>query len=183
VHLCLDDHLKGKLHPATLQLQFLDRFSSKAAEATIKIATFLAGKKQAPDPGQKGITEVSVQSWHRVRCDSTPETVSYDQIVTLAKFFNKGKQGRKIVTLVRVSHDHIFSVRRVDSCRQSRAIATGRRAYSSSVQVISDLDGAIGAAIIGHNNFSGDAVLLQKKLRLLNASCQGASLVKAGHDN
>ena len=62
-------------------------------------------------------------------------------------------------------------------------VATHRRPYNSCVQVTSNLDRAIGAPVIGYDNFSGDAVFLQEKLRLLNASCQGASLVKAGHHN
>ena len=99
VHPCLDDHLQGKLHPATLQFQFLNCFFSKTTEAAIKIAALFAGKKQTPDRGQKGITEVSVQRRHRVWCDAAAKTVSHDQIVTLAKLFDEGKQGRKIVTL------------------------------------------------------------------------------------
>ena len=47
MQLRLNDHLEGKLHPATLQLERLHRVAAETAQAAVEIATLLAGKKQA----------------------------------------------------------------------------------------------------------------------------------------
>ena len=92
VHPCFNDHLEGKLHPVTLQLQCSDRFLPETPEAAIEIAAFLAGKKQAHNCGQKWIAKISVHSWHRARNDAAAKAVSHDQIVARAKLFDERRQ-------------------------------------------------------------------------------------------
>src|SRR5438552_16908024 len=100
---CVDDHLAGKFHPATLQLQCSHRFPRETAEAAIEVATFLAGKKHTPYCGQKRIAEMSVHKWHRTRDNAAPKAVSHDQVVAGAQLFYEGKQSGKVVASVQIS--------------------------------------------------------------------------------
>ena len=183
VHPCLDNHLEGKLHPDTLQLQCSHCFRAETAEAAIEIATFFARKKQTPNCCQKRITKISVHRWHRARDDAAAKAVPHNQIVACAKLFDERRQSRKVVAFVRVSHDDIFAFRCVNTCRERRPVPTSANGYNSSVHALGDVNGAVCAAIIDNNNFARDAMLFQEKLRLFNASRQGATLVEAGHHN
>jgi hypothetical protein len=95
VHSCLDDHLEGKLHPATLQLQLSHRFLPETTQAAVEIPTFLARKEQTPDCSQKWIAEIPMRWRHSTRGDVALKAISHDQVVAGAQLSTKGSKAEK----------------------------------------------------------------------------------------
>ena len=96
---------------------------------------------------------------HGARGDAPLKSVAHDQIVARAKLFDERKQSGKVVAFVRVSHDHVFPLRCLNARRQSRTVATSTHRHDSRIHVLSNLDGTIGASIVGYNDLAGYSVL------------------------
>src|SRR5262245_49997687 len=75
-------HLGGKLHARGAQIQIQNRLAIESAQAAMKISN-PAAEKQPPDTREQWITEIFVERRHCTRLDTSPETVSHDEIVSL----------------------------------------------------------------------------------------------------
>ena len=122
-----------------------------------------------------------MQRRHGTRGNSTLESITHDQIIPGAKLFKEGKQSRKIVAPIGVSHYHVFSLRCVNSACQDRAVSRCLHGHNSGTHLGGEFYRTVGAAVIGHDNFAGDAVLREKELRFCDALLQCARLVEARH--
>src|SRR5882724_153994 len=79
----LDDHLRGKLHTARLQIHAVERLARKPAHPAMEVAD-RSSKKHLPDSRKDGIADVPVLPRHRTRTNASLEAVAHDHVATLA---------------------------------------------------------------------------------------------------
>src|SRR5206468_5454541 len=103
-----------------------------------------------------------MQRWHGTGGNPALKPVTDDQIIASTKLFNESKQRRKIITPVGVAHDHIFPLRRINSACQSRPVSLCFHDHNSGTHSVGELYRTIATAVIGDDNFAGDAVLLEE---------------------
>jgi hypothetical protein len=61
-------------------------------------------KEEPANKTQHGITEVTMQSWHRTWLYTTCKAITHDKLRSVAEGFNEGGKRRKIITIVRIAH-------------------------------------------------------------------------------
>ena len=79
-------------------------------------------EKQTADPTQHRIAKIPVQQRHRAGRNPALESVAQDEVSAVAQALDKRHEGGKIVGVVRIAHNHIVTVGRVNSSDQGRAV-------------------------------------------------------------
>jgi hypothetical protein len=148
----------------------------------VKIATGTV-EKESPDPGQDGITQVSMEWRHGIGSNPSLKAIPHDQVVPSPQLFDKGAQVRKVVAVVGVPHDDVLATRRFNTAHERASITFFGHMNHARVQISGDFWRTIAAAVICDNYFAVDAELLESVFRLLYTGRQGLSLVKTGHHN
>src|SRR5947199_9898950 len=106
-----------------------------------------------------------MQRRHGTRGNSTLESITHDQIIPGAKLFKEGKQSRKIVAPIGVSHYHVFSLRCVNSACQARPLARCLNVHTSATIPGGESYETSVPPFIGHNISPGVPFLGEKQLR------------------
>jgi len=148
----------------------------------VKIATGTL-EKESPDPGQDGITQVSMEWRHGIGRNPSLKPISHDQIVSSPQLFDKWAQVRKVVAVVGVTHDDVLATRRFNAAHKRASITFLGHMNHARVQISGDFWRTIGAAVIRDNYFAVDAELIESLFRLLYTGWQGLSFIKTGHHN
>src|SRR5712664_3155153 len=103
-----------------------------------------------------------MQERHRSRFDrSVPrgKTTALDQIVPFPQLIEKPWNLRKIVAVVGVSHNNEPAAGRRDSAHECVAVTSFGNGDHAGAQLLGDLNGAVGAAVVCHNDLSFDLML------------------------
>lgn len=108
------------------------------------------------------------------------ETVPHYQIITFAKFFYERHEIDQIITFVRVRHDDVFAFRRLEASLEGIPIALIIHVDDGRAVRLCDLNGAIRAAVVCHDDLPPDPVLSEKRSGLGDAIADGAFFVQAG---
>jgi hypothetical protein len=101
--------------------------------------------------------------------------------MSLAKPSDKLWDFEEVVTVVGVPHDDVPATRGLDPSHQRAAVAFGRDGHDSGTQAPSDLQAAIGAAVVGDYDLASDPRFAHRPLGFFDARRQGVGLVEAGH--
>ncbi len=111
------------------------------------------------------------------------EPAALDQIGSGDEFLVKFAQLQEIITVVAIAHEHEFAARVVYAAHEGIAVTLGLDVNDASAQTFGDLDGAIGAAVVGDDDFAVDAVFHEGPQGFADADRDGISLIKTGHDH
>src|SRR5262249_2955655 len=95
-----------------------------------------------------------MQGRHGARLNAAPKSVTHDEFISLSQLFEKNIKRAKIITVVTVTHDDIFSSGGPYASLQGRAITLSLDVHHQSAIRTSDLLRAISAAIVGDYNLS-----------------------------
>src|SRR5207248_9571340 len=179
MHLALDHHLQDEFHAAALQSQCFNRVFTESAQTAVEVTATSAGEKESPERAQQRVSKVAMHRRHGAGRNPTAVAVTHHEVISLAKLCDKRRECRKVVTLIRVSHDDVFTFRGGNPGGQSRPVTTDRHRNNTRIQPRRQLDRSIGAPVIRYEHFSADSVLLKKSLRLGDTTSQSPRLVKA----
>src|SRR5262249_28738562 len=102
-------------------------------------------------------------------------------VVPGAEPLQEGGEGGEVVTVVAVAHHHVAAACRFDSRAEGRTVAALGHGDDAGAELLGDGLRAVGAAVVGDDDLTGDAVPLDEAARLADAARQGADLVEAGH--
>src|SRR5262245_59955252 len=103
---CLHHHFRGELHSGRRQVQLQVRLTFDAAHSTVAVRD--SSPEQAiEDPGQYGSAEVTMQRWHRALVDPASQSRANDEQRSSACVANEPREQRKIVGLIRITHEHM----------------------------------------------------------------------------
>jgi hypothetical protein len=117
--------------------------------------------EEAAQRGQDRVTEPSVQSWQRSRCDAALEPVAEHEVRTDPQCRQERGEFVQSIAVVGIRHDHVATSRRLDSRAQRGAVpALGHRDDSSALAP-GDVDRSIHGAVVRHHDFAVDAEPLQ----------------------
>ena len=177
-----DHHFGGELHASGAQVQAQDGGAGEAAQAAMEIA-HRGAEEQATDGGQHRIADIAVVPGHGAGGDAACEPIAHDQIGAITQSGDKGVEIGKIITVVGIAHDDETALGGGDATGQGGAIAFLRHIDEAGAIGGGDSLGAIGGAIIGNEDFAGDAGAGEERLGLGDADGQCFGLVEAGHQN
>src|SRR5713101_5642974 len=124
-----------------------------------------------------------MQRRHGIFLNSSTKTVSHHHIGAVPQLLDEARDVPKIVAVISIPHYHVFAARAGDPSHQSVAVSLGPNIYNPCPHSLRNLDRAVSAAIVGHNNFSRYIGLAKSALRLRDATLQRLSLVQARHDH
>src|SRR5258708_37259890 len=124
-----------------------------------------------------------MQRPHGILLNSSTKTVSHHHIGAVPQLLDEARDVPEIVAVISVPHYHVFAARAGDSSHKSVAISLGSHIYNPCPHSLRNLDRAVGAAIVSHNNFSRYIGPAESALRLPDATLQRLSLVQARHDH
>src|SRR5438094_2426213 len=96
------------------------------------------------------------------------QTTPLNQIESLPEFGDKIRDFEEVITVVRVAHDDERSASSRNPGCQSVSVTLRRHLHHMCVQLLGEIDGFIGAAVVGDYNFSPNIMLFESFLRLLN---------------
>jgi hypothetical protein len=71
-------------------------------------------EKYSSKPAQDWISQEAVEHWHGTWTDPSLEAVPHDKLIPLIQPTHKISDLRKVVTVVRITHDNVFAARSVD---------------------------------------------------------------------
>ncbi len=178
----LDDHLAREFHARGLKIEVENGIAGKATQAAMEVAA-RALEEDAADRRQYRIAEIAVQGGHGARPYSALEAIAHHQVVSLAQLLHEGVEFAEVVTVVAVAHDDIGAAGGADARHQGAAIALCRHVDHRGAMLPGDRPRAIGAAVVGNDDFAVDAAAREIVARLLDAARQRLRLVEAGHQD
>src|SRR5437867_2427070 len=151
----LDDHLHSEFHPGASHVEPLIKLFGKPSEATIDIVN-RGTKPESRQKAEHRIPQPSVKERHRVHHDlsaSGGKTTTLNNFVSFAQLLQKSIKGRKIVAIVRVSHDDEPALCVGNPSHQSVAIPSLRNGDHPGTTGRRNFGGTVGAPIVGDNHF------------------------------
>ena len=174
------DHLGRELHARGPQTKLPDRAGTKSPQAAMKVLDRHLEEYPA-DQAQYRVAEIVVQQRHRSRHYPSAEAVAHDQVVPGSEVVQEGAEIRKIVAVVRISHDDVLAARGGDAANERRAISSRRHSHNTRPEPLGNSDGAVGAAVVGNQDLAAGIALAQEILCPRYARGDGFRLVEAGH--
>ena len=111
------------------------------------------------------------------------EAVAHDQLVTFPELFHENFQSGEVVAVIGIAHDDIATPSRLDTTQQRRPVPLDRHIHDPRTVLAGNFLRPVGTAVIRNQHFAGDAMTIQKTLRLVDAYGQGFRLVQARHQN
>ncbi len=178
----LHDHLAGELHPRRLQVEPEDRVPAEATEPAVEVGDRTA-EEQAAETRQDRVADPSVLPRHRAVGDAPGEPVAHHEVVARSQPVDERFDRLEVVRGIRVAHDHEPSARRRDAAEEGRAVSLLRHRNDPRAQALGDLDRAVRAAVVGHDDLALDREPLEGRPGGLDARAQRAGLVQAGEDD
>ena len=172
-----DDHLAGKLHAGGAQIEAEDGSRRKARRPQWKSPDGDA-EKEAADGGEHGVAEVSMQRRHRAGLDIAAEAVAHDQVVAGSSLVRK-RGVAEVVAGVGIGHEDVFAAGGFDAGHEGGAVArmgTATTRAPSSWRYLR----AVGAAVVGDEDFAVDVVVAEGGDGLANAEGERLCLVEEG---
>lgn len=160
----LHHHLAGILHTGRLQIQLLNAFLIITAQAAVEIAD-IAGIKQTADKRQHRVADIAVQRRHGPFRNTTLETVAHHQLIAFPQLLQKRHQVQKIIAVICIAHDHIFSIGCITAADQRSSVALHRHMYQPGSTAFCDLLGAVRAAVVRDQHLAVYMILLQEVKR------------------
>ena len=140
----------------------------------------------AGEPGEQRIADPAVQPRHRPRQDpaaSRREPAALDQIEALPQPGDEPGRLAEVVARIGVGHDHEPAAGRGDPSEQRAAVAARGHRHDARPAILGDLARGVDAAVVGHDDLSGDPGGGERALRLFDAGSQGFGLVEARDDD
>ena len=113
--------------------------------------------------------------------DGKPAT--HDEFEAFLEFFDETVRLGKIVAVVGIAHDDPFAERGTDAATQRAAVAFFLHWHYARAEFPGDGRRAVGAAIVGNDDFAPDAGALDSEPRHFDAARERFRLVQAGHKN
>ena len=181
----LDDHFSRELHPGALQLETIEHPAGEAAHAAVDVMHRLS-EHRPRHQGECGIAKPPVEPRHRSRqhrAAAGRKAAALDEFAAPSQFLDESGHVTEVVTVVRIAHDDVTSMRRADTAHQRVSIATQRNGNHTGAQCLGQLYRAVGAAVVRNDHFPRNTRLLQRRKRLLDARPNCLMLVQAGHDD
>src|SRR5437870_5211938 len=179
---CFHNHLAGELHPGGLQVEMKHCRFAEAAQAAMKVATGTA-KKQATYRCQHRVTQVAMEWRHRAWFNSAEKAVAHYKIIAFPQFRHERSERTEVITVISITHDDVLATRGRNAAHQSVAVSPGLNINHARAMLLCNFLRAVGAAVVGNNNFTLDIVFRERFFRLLNTGCQCLSLIQTRHDN
>ena len=87
----------------------------------------------------------------------------------------------KVVAIVGVAHQDVFTGGSRDAAHESVAVSLGPDPHHPRPQPLRNFDRTIGASIVGNDDLASDAGLIKRLLGFPDASFQGLCLVETRH--
>src|SRR5678816_742072 len=120
-----------------------------------------AVEERATDAGEDRVADVAMQDGHRPRCDAASKAVPHHEFNARAKPLDERLERGEVVTVVRVSHDHIPTAGRVDASGERSAVAALRHGHQTCPVLRGDLLTSIGTTVVRDDDFAADAAARQ----------------------
>lgn len=128
-------------------------------QPAVKIAQ-RGAEEQAPHERKRRVADVAVFPWHGARSDATAKPVAHHEIMTGPQRLDKTRQVGEIIAAVGVTHEHVTTQGGRDAAAQGAAVTLGGNGYHAGPRCRGHSLRAVGAAVVGHDDFTGDAVFL-----------------------
>ena len=138
-------------------------------------------EEQAAEVTEDGIAKIAVEEGHGSGLDSAAKAIADNEIGARVEGGEKARQVAEVVTVVGVGHEDVFSVGCFESGEQGGPVASNGDVDDACAFVGRDGEGAVGASVVGDDDFAGDAGCRDGGKSLADADGEGFSLVQAGH--
>ena len=168
--------------PVVRRLSAKDGVAAEGAESAVEVADGDA-EEDAADGGEDGVAEVTVERRHGSGLDGAGETVAHDEVVAFVELWKEAGEVFEVVAGVGVGHEDVFAVGGLDAGDKGGAVAADGHVDDAGAFVGGDFLGAVGAAVVGDDDFAGDVVVAESGDGLANAESERLCLIKAGHKN
>ena len=175
-------HLARELHAGGPQVQRKNGVAAQATQAAVEIAD-AGAEEHPPDQAEHGIAEIAVQERHGARRDAAGEAVAHHEVGAVAQPRQKQLEAGEVVAVVGVAHDDVAAARRRDPGPQRRPVAAlgdGDDARAARQRIFHR---SVARAVVGDQDFAGDAGAGEEALGLVDAGRDGLGLVEAGHQD
>ncbi len=116
------------------------------------------------DEGKNGITQPAVQPGHRAGIDPAAprrQPATHDQVAAPGQLFHQRRDGREIVTEIGIAHDDPAPARGERPRPQRAPVTPARRLDQLRAERPRQGLRAVGAAVVGHHDFTRPAHFLQ----------------------
>ena len=138
-------------------------------------------EENPPNGGQHRIAQIAMQGRHGARRNAALEAIAHHQIITIAQSGDEGIKRAEIIGIIAIAHDDITTACARNARNQRRAIAFFGHINHPRTKPARNGLAAIGTAIIRDQHLARNTTPRQVPKCLLDAGCQGFSLIKAGH--
>ncbi len=176
----LDDHLRRKLHARGAEIHAGERVAGEAAEPAVKVP-HRRTKKQTADAAENRIADAAILPGHGAGPDAALKTISHDEIVAFAEFFDERPEGAKVVAVVGIAHDHVASAGGHCGAMNRRAVAAHGNVHDARAVPQGEFHGAIGRSVVADHDLAGNSAARQKSGGLANAAPQGLGFIETRH--
>ena len=164
----MNHHLAGKLHASGAEVEPQDGVPAESSDAAVKIASGDIEEEPA-DVTEDGVAEISVERGHGSGLDLAAEAVAHDEIVAGFELDEEAWKLAEVVARVGVGHKDVFAACGFDAGEQCGSVAADRDGDDARAFVGGDLLGAIGASVVGDDDFPRDIVVAECGNGLPNA--------------
>jgi hypothetical protein len=124
-----------------------------------------------------------VRKRHSAGSDAATKAIPHNQIETGAELFDERHQRQEVITVIGIAHDNELASSRLDASRESGSVASDRNANEPSPELLNEFGRAVGAAIIGDDNFTYNLMSTKELLGLPDTDSNRPYLVEAWHEN
>ena len=140
-------------------------------------------EKKSSEEREEGIADQPVAEWHCSAVNSAEEPVSHHEIITMFEAPEEFRNVPKIVTQIRITHDHIFPRCRRDATPQRIPVTALLHIDHRCPMLPCNFWGTISASVIRNDDFSCDFPVLKRGLNFFDACSECLLLVQAGEDD
>src|SRR5207249_653914 len=142
------------------------------AHVAVQIA-YGAMEKEPLEPRESRRAHVAVQGGHGPLPELAAETVSHDELVSLSELVQEGREIAEVVAVVGISDDEVPASCDRDTTHHRAAVAPPSDAHHPSAEACGDVLGSVGAPVVGDDDLTGHAQILQGPMRLADQRPEG----------
>src|SRR5579859_2487315 len=102
-----------------------------------------------------------VQRRHSILLDATAKAIAHYEVRALSKLFHESWDVSKIIAIIGIAHDNELAPSRRNPAHQGISVTACRHMRDACAQPFSDLDRAVGAAVIGDDHLSRNIRIAQ----------------------
>src|SRR5271157_3355455 len=117
-----DHNFAGQLHASGLQIHFINCIFCETTQTAMKVLGRSLEEKLTNE-GKNGVSDIAMVPRHGIFLNSTPETVTHNQIISFPQLIHKWHQMKQIVAVIGVGHYDIFSFGFCKASSQCTAIS------------------------------------------------------------